>query len=139
MGCSYKRRHIQRTVGARRWNHYSSACGPLRELATRVCWGQGLEKEGLYGGGEACATAGSGDGSLCLGLSIRLCSSVLMFHQGLPWWSSGSDSVLPLQGVQVQTLVQELRFRVTFSVAKKKKKKELRFRMTYSVAKKKRN
>jgi len=45
-----------------------------------------------------------------------------MFHQGLPWLSSGSDSVLPLQGVQVQTLVQELRFRVTFSVAKKKKK-----------------
>lgn len=81
--------------------------------------------------------AGSGDGSLCLGLSIRLCSSVLMFHQGLPWLSSGSDSVLPLQGVQVQTLIQELRFRVTFSVAKKKKKKELRFHMTCSVAIKK--
>lgn len=59
-----------------------------------------------------------------------------MFHQGLPWLSSGSDSVLPLQGVQVQTLVQELRFRVTFSVAKKKKK-ELRFHMTCSVAIKK--
>ena len=47
------------------------------------------------------------------------------------------DSVLPIQGVQVKTLVQELRFRMTCSVAKKKKKKELRFHMTCSVAKKK--
>ena len=28
---------------------------------------------------------------------------------GLPWWSSGSDSALPLQGAQVQFLVWEAR------------------------------
>ena len=27
---------------------------------------------------------------------------------GLPWWSSGWDSVLPMHGAQVQTLVREL-------------------------------
>ena len=27
---------------------------------------------------------------------------------GLPWWSSDLDSVLPMQGVQVQSLVEEL-------------------------------
>ena len=30
------------------------------------------------------------------------------FVQGLPWWSSGLDSILPIQGVQVQSLVGEL-------------------------------
>ena len=29
---------------------------------------------------------------------------------GLPWGSSGSDSVLPLQGVRVQSLVRKIRF-----------------------------
>ena len=29
--------------------------------------------------------------------------------QGLPWWSSGNNSPLPLQGTQVQSLVEELR------------------------------
>ena len=28
---------------------------------------------------------------------------------GLPWWFSGLDSVLPMQGAQVQSLVRELR------------------------------
>ena len=27
---------------------------------------------------------------------------------GLPWWSSGWDSMLPMQGAQVQSLVEEL-------------------------------
>ena len=29
--------------------------------------------------------------------------------EGLPWWSSGKDPALPLQGAQVQSLVWELR------------------------------
>ena len=29
--------------------------------------------------------------------------------KGLPWWSSGKDSTLPIQGVQVQSLVRQLR------------------------------
>ena len=28
--------------------------------------------------------------------------------QGLPWWVSGQDSMLPIQGAQVQSLVREL-------------------------------
>ena len=45
---------------------------------------------------------------------------------GLPWRSSGQDSVLLLQGVQVQPLVRELRFRMLPSMAKitKQNKKE---------------
>ena len=27
---------------------------------------------------------------------------------GLPWWSSGEDSMLPVQGSQVRSLVREL-------------------------------
>ena len=27
---------------------------------------------------------------------------------GFPWWSTGSDSMLPMQGAQVQSLVREL-------------------------------
>ena len=42
---------------------------------------------------------------------------------GLPWWSSGSDLALPLQGTQVQSLVGELISYMTSSAAKKKKKK----------------
>ena len=41
---------------------------------------------------------------------------------GLPWQSSGEDSVLPTQGVQVQSLVQELRSHRPHGAAKKKKK-----------------
>ena len=40
--------------------------------------------------------------------------------QGLPWWSRGSDSVLPVKGAQVQSLVRELRFYMPHSAAKKK-------------------
>ena len=32
-----------------------------------------------------------------------------MNNQGLPWWSSGWDSVLPMQGAWVRSLVRELR------------------------------
>ena len=37
---------------------------------------------------------------------------------GLPWWSSGYDFMLPLQGAQVQSLVGELRFHNLLSTAK---------------------
>ena len=41
--------------------------------------------------------------------------------RGLPWWSSGWDSELPLQGVRVQSLVRELRFCKPSSKAEGKK------------------
>ena len=40
---------------------------------------------------------------------------------GLPWHSSGEDSELPLQGVQVRSLVRELRSCVLHGAAKKNK------------------
>ena len=39
---------------------------------------------------------------------------------GLPWWSSGEDSVLPLQEEQVQSLVGKLRSYMPWSKTKKK-------------------
>ena len=42
---------------------------------------------------------------------------------GLPWWSRGEDSMLPIQGAHVQPLVRELGFSMPHSAAKKKKKK----------------
>ena len=39
--------------------------------------------------------------------------------QAIPWWSSGQDSVLPLQGTWVQSLVRELRSYTARSMAKK--------------------
>ena len=39
---------------------------------------------------------------------------------GLPWWSSGKDSTLPLQGAWVQSLVGELRSRKPCGAAKNK-------------------
>ena len=39
---------------------------------------------------------------------------------GLSWWSSGEDSVLPLQGAQVRSLVRELRSCIPCSEAKNK-------------------
>ena len=39
--------------------------------------------------------------------------------QGLPWWSSGLDSVLTMQGAQVQSLAGELRSHMPRDVAKK--------------------
>ena len=62
----------------------------------------------------------------CLGLCVLSscgCTGVISAHQGLPWWSSGSDFVLPLQGAWVRPLVRELRPHMPRSVAKKKKKK----------------
>ena len=44
-------------------------------------------------------------------------------EEGLPWWPSGKDSVLPMQGAQVRSLVKELRSHLSCSMAKKKKKK----------------
>ena len=43
---------------------------------------------------------------------------------GPPWQSSGYDSVLPVQGVQVQSLGGELGFYMPCRVAKKLKKKK---------------
>ena len=31
-----------------------------------------------------------------------------MPHQGLPWWSSGQNSMLAMQGLGIQSLVREL-------------------------------
>ena len=41
---------------------------------------------------------------------------------GIPWWSSGWDSVLSLPRARVQSLVRELRSHKAHRVAKKKKK-----------------
>ena len=43
-------------------------------------------------------------------------------EEGLPWWPSGKDSVLPMQGAQVRSLVKELRSHISCSMAKKKKR-----------------
>ena len=40
----------------------------------------------------------------------------------LPWWSSGEDSVLSVQGMWVQSLVRELRSHMLHSLAKQTKK-----------------
>ena len=42
---------------------------------------------------------------------------------GLPWWSRGNDSTLPLQGAQVQSLVWQLRSHVPCGTEKKKSKR----------------
>lgn len=42
---------------------------------------------------------------------------------GILWWSSGEDSVLPLQEAWVQTLVGKLRSRKPCGAAKKEKKR----------------
>ena len=43
------------------------------------------------------------------------------YIKGLPWWSNGKDSMLPLQRVQVRNLVRQLRFWIICRAAKKKK------------------
>ena len=43
--------------------------------------------------------------------------------EGLPWWSNGYDSVLPLQGARVLSLVRELRSHMPCGAAELKKKK----------------
>ena len=53
---------------------------------------------------------------ICLVLKITLVGS--------PWRSSGQESVLPLQGAWVQSLVRELRSRMLHGMAKKKKSSE---------------
>ena len=40
--------------------------------------------------------------------------------QRLPWQSSGEDSMLPLQGSSVQSLVRELRFHMLWGMEKEK-------------------
>ena len=45
--------------------------------------------------------------------------------EGLPWRSSGSDSKLPIQRAQIQSLVRELRSHILAVQQKKKKKKKI--------------
>ena len=45
-------------------------------------------------------------------------------EEGLPWWPSGKDPVLPMQGAQVRSLVKELRSHISCGMAKKKKKRQ---------------
>ena len=43
-------------------------------------------------------------------------------REGIPWWSSGYDSTLPLQGALVGSLGGELRSRMPRRAAERKKK-----------------
>ena len=43
----------------------------------------------------------------------------LLLLLGIPWQYSGSDSMLPLQGARVPSLVEELRYCMPRGVAKK--------------------
>ena len=53
-------------------------------------------------------------------------------HWGLPCCSSGWESMLPMQGVRVWSLVGELRFRMPGGMARKeKKKKKTTLKLTY--------
>ena len=47
--------------------------------------------------------------NLCFSNLFRLGTNIQSTVLGLPWWSSGLDSMLPLQGAWVQSLVRELR------------------------------
>ena len=59
--------------------------------------------------------------------------------KGLPWWSSGLDSTLPIQGAWVQSLVPgctklrvpmlQLRFSAAKSINLQKKKKKIEKKM----------
>ena len=40
---------------------------------------------------------------------------------GIPWWTTGQDSAVPLHGAQVGPLVRELRFHKDFSAENKEK------------------
>ena len=51
-------------------------------------------------------------------------------HWGLPCWSSGWESMLPMQGVRVWSLVGELRSRKLGGMARKEKKKTT-LKLTY--------
>ena len=46
------------------------------------------------------------DGTITLETSLQKFLEKL--NMGLPWWSSGSDSTLPMQGAQIQFPVREL-------------------------------
>ena len=68
-----------------------------------VAWGQG-EREGQEG------------------------RTVMRQGSGIPWQSSGQDTVLPLTGARVQSLFRELRSCKPPGVAKKKKRERERER-----------
>ena len=44
---------------------------------------------------------------------------------GIPWWSSSSDSALPMQGAWVRSLARELRFHVLHDAAKERKNEKV--------------
>ena len=50
-------------------------------------------------------------------------------EDGLPWWSSGSDSVLPLQRTQVQSLVWETKILHETWLSQNKQRKDGLFLM----------
>ena len=47
-----------------------------------------------------------------LGETLETLPTKIKHQAALPWWSSGSDSELPMQGSQAQPLVGELRSRM---------------------------
>ena len=58
-----------------------------------------------YTTGDHLYKSGYKSGASCMKLDQALQQKGL---QGLPWWSSGSDPELPMQGPSVQSLVIEL-------------------------------
>ena len=52
--------------------------------------------------------------------------SIQMNKQGIPWWSSGQDSVLPLQWSEVQSLAGELISPKPCSTTEKGKKEQIK-------------
>ena len=49
-------------------------------------------------------------------------SNIKKMTLGIPWWSSGQDSALPLEGSQIPSLVGELRSSMSHGTAKKRNK-----------------
>ena len=49
-------------------------------------------------------------------------------HVGLPWRFSGEDHALPLQGVQIQSLIGKLRSHISCGKAEKIKIRKIKFK-----------
>ena len=45
---------------------------------------------------------------VCLNIILNSWFKQIIVFQGIPWWSSGWESALPMQGARVQSLVREL-------------------------------
>ena len=48
---------------------------------------------------------------------------IKMARVGLPWWSSGQNSTIPIQGLGIRSLARELKSHMLPSMAKKLKNK----------------